>query len=755
MKKYLLFLFVIYTLLSNRGLCATWQSEFVDYQHSAGVVYHSLIQDSKGNLHFAYGETHLQYAIYDGNAWNITIVDTSQEVGEYSSLAIDSKDYPHISYYDKMNDVLKYAYFDGSNWHITTIESSEDSGELSSIAIDSKDHVYVAYFDERNNLLRYAYFNGNTWEIQTVDNSAEHDSWTPISMAFDSQDHPHIFYNAGGKIKYAHFDGTSWHIEEMDTYGIEGSEVCLCLDSNDYPHIAYVHKRQVSQYTWVDEIKYAYYNGSNWQIKTVYSDDYAIFPDLALDGNDEPYIAFMFDQLSGDLFHGPGIKYASLSGNNWDIKTVTNLGLEDYYPNLAIDSSGIPHIVYINEDKDNVRHTYFKNNTWQTEIIDNRSSISQVSFRLDSNLHPHIAYLSKGLLYAYNDGNKWYKETVDDSLWYDDVSLAMDSKNRPHIAYSDDDNVKYAYKDVGGWHIDEVDSGSTPSLSLDNNDFPLIAYYDVNSGDLKYAHYDGNSWQPEVVDHIGDIHGIGRLSLALDSSSHPCIAYLDPPSEKIKYAYFNGSSWEISVIDTCDTYGISLALDSNDHPHIAYYDFDNDALKYAYYDGNSWQIQEAVYHRGELYSCDLALDSSDRPHIAYFALDSYSFEHTYYSGGFWRTETIESSKTTSGSAGPYMLSLDEDPDDIPHIAYRIFSRDLKYGYRNATSGNSELGDVSGDGKVDIVDALFIARFSVGLSVPSFNEDVADVDCSGQVDIVDALFVARKSVGLTVNGWCVQ
>jgi len=63
------------------------------------------------------------------------------------------------------------------------------------------------------------------------------------------------------------------------------------------------------------------------------------------------------------------------------------------------------------------------------------------------------------------------------------------------------------------------------------------------------------------------------------------------------------------------------------------------------------------------------------------------------------------------------------------------------------------GDVSGDGTLNIVDALFIARHAVGLSVSNFKEDVADVNCDGKIDIVDALLVARKAVGLTVQGWC--
>ena len=65
----------------------------------------------------------------------------------------------------------------------------------------------------------------------------------------------------------------------------------------------------------------------------------------------------------------------------------------------------------------------------------------------------------------------------------------------------------------------------------------------------------------------------------------------------------------------------------------------------------------------------------------------------------------------------------------------------------------ELGDVSGDGQLNIVDALFVARYAVGLPVSNFNANAADVNCDNQINIVDALLIARKIVGLPVNGWC--
>ena len=100
---------------------------------------------------------------------------------------------------------------------------------------------------------------------------------------------------------------------------------------------------------------------------------------------------------------------------------------------------------------------------------------------------------------------------------------------------------------------------------------------------------------------------------------------------------------------------------------------------------------------------------------------------------------------------------------LTHVSIDSGQKAISYQYdgdgnlvvRNSGSGAFPKGDVSGDGKTDIVDALFIARHAVGLSVPSFNEDAADVNCNGQVDIVDALLVARKAVGLSVPGWCGQ
>jgi hypothetical protein len=57
------------------------------------------------------------------------------------------------------------------------------------------------------------------------------------------------------------------------------------------------------------------------------------------------------------------------------------------------------------------------------------------------------------------------------------------------------------------------------------------------------------------------------------------------------------------------------------------------------------------------------------------------------------------------------------------------------------------GDVNTDGSVNIIDALVVARYHVGLNPSPFDPNVADVNCNGTIDIIDALLIARYYVGL--------
>jgi hypothetical protein len=50
------------------------------------------------------------------------------QVGMGTSIAVDSDDNPHISYFDETNDKIKYARWNGTSWQNETIDSLVSAG---------------------------------------------------------------------------------------------------------------------------------------------------------------------------------------------------------------------------------------------------------------------------------------------------------------------------------------------------------------------------------------------------------------------------------------------------------------------------------------------------------------------------------------------------------------------------------------------------------------------------------------------------
>jgi PKD repeat protein len=158
-------------------------------------------------------------------------------VGRHTSIALDSSDHPHISYYDVTNCDLKYARWTGSAWEIETVDSAGDVGTDTSIALDSSDHPHISYCDLTNGDLKYARWMGTAWEIETVDSEGYVGWWT--SIALDGNGYPHISYCGGGDLKYARWMGSAWDIQTVDSEGRVGKHPSIALDSFDNPHISY------------------------------------------------------------------------------------------------------------------------------------------------------------------------------------------------------------------------------------------------------------------------------------------------------------------------------------------------------------------------------------------------------------------------------------------------------------------------------------------------------------------------------------
>ena len=312
----------LWGLVLGLGLClalpsgaSVWQIESLD---ESGIGrYSSLKRDGDGNLHVVYitedGKYSLKYGFWDHKVkrwFNMKVA----EGASFSSLTLDSKNRPHISWADHGTGVgsrLRYIYWSGQEWIRRPIPlDAETVAYYTSIALDKEDKACISFYEYNGPKgtdfrvrLRAVMWNGSFWEVKTID--GENQSGKFNATAIDSRGQIHIAYaNVGAMtagMRYALWDGKSWKREVLEGLldtdrAYVGTAANIALDQDGNPHVTYMNES-------TGMVKYAVRKGGRWQIEVVDRVARVAYPDrnaIAIDENGQPYLSY-HDRLRGTL----------------------------------------------------------------------------------------------------------------------------------------------------------------------------------------------------------------------------------------------------------------------------------------------------------------------------------------------------------------------------------------------------------------------------------------------------------------------
>jgi hypothetical protein len=329
------------------------------------------------------------------------------------------------------------------DWNIQDVDSGDQKGQWNSIALDSNDIPHISYYQSwADNNIFYAKWTGSEWSTEIVDNGV-----FGSSIAVDSNDLPHISYQnlSNNDLLYAMWTGSTWDIQIVDSEGSVGVYASLELDSNDFPHISYMERQSISN----AKLKYAKWNGTGWENETVdNAANVGYFCDMTLDSNDYPHISY-------NDHNGEDLKYAMWNGTGWEIDVVDNSVGERSVSSIDVNSTGVPHIAYQESGNDDLKYAKWNVSKCYVETLEGSGGGWSVAIEIDQNDNPHISFAKEtassiSLRYMSWNGTVWKKKTIEsvsnDGGWYE-TSIAIDSLGAPHISFYEaiGDYLKYAH----------------------------------------------------------------------------------------------------------------------------------------------------------------------------------------------------------------------------------------------------------------------------------------------------------------------
>lgn len=522
-----------------------WDIDRVDSTGTVGK-YSSIALDSDNDPYIAYYNDTidgLRFASKSSGSWNKETIEQFREEtglypGSYTSLAVSSSGRPYISYYEYDINLdegyLKYATLTSGSWVKEYVDKSagDNVGWYTSIALNDDGNPGISYYDAERQNLKYARRSGGSWSRETVASSDNTGIYT--SLVYDSNSPRIAYYDVtAGALNYVSWSNSRWNFTTVASSREVGLSTSLALDNADAPHISYFNDS-------TDDLKLASWQGLSWQISELDLNAAGSYNAIALTAAGEPRIAY-YRADAGELWY-----YYTIGGTNYFELVDTN-GDVGQYVSLALDSLGQPHISYYDKTNGDFKYAFKGGAGWTLLAVDFTGDVGQyTSIAIDNYGNPHVAYYdvtNQDLKYAYRDtfGN-WQKATVvadGNSGQY--ASLALDAAFHPFISFYDATNGDLrlaAYQGPGSWAVETLDSAGTvgqySSIAIDPSAYVHISYYDFTNANLNYIRQTSTGWVRSVVDADGDV---GKYnSLDLTSSGEPRISYFDASVGHLKYA---------------------------------------------------------------------------------------------------------------------------------------------------------------------------------------------------------------------------
>ncbi len=595
---------------------------------------------------------------------SIVTVDNSGTVGQYTSMVLDASNNPIISYYNATQTKLKVMHCFEKNCakfnSIVTPDIANNVGKYTSIALDSNGNPVVSYYDEAGHALKLLHCgnsscsSGNT--IATPDAVNNVGQYTSVTV--DSNNKPVVtYYDATqGILRVLHCGNAACNagnsIVKPDTMSSNGVQSAVKINSLGNPVVAYY------DFTF-KSLKLLTCGNSNCSAGNTISTVDASgmvggYPSMVLSSNGNPAISYL-DLTNGKLkILRCGNTQCTLGNTIASVSGVS--GVTGYFSSLRLDANNRPVVSFYNLTNSTLNIVRCGNAACSSSnnisIPDASGKVGlYTSLRLDAANNPVVSYYdsSKGDLKVLHCGSATCNPNsvivVDATAKVGQYSaIKLDTLGNPVVSYWDQTNGHLKFLHCSNANCSASNSITTPdasvntgwdtSLQMDGIGNPVMSYYNFTENAMKVLHCNNANCSGPNTSQKPDILSRRLTSMALDGVGRPVVASSGQADQGLRIVHCGDATCSANNTITspdfpafpfnADVRGVSMALDSSGFPVVSFYRADKNDFKILHCadaacngPGNFIALPDPGAAVGDHRASSLVLDLLGHPVVAY------------------------------------------------------------------------------------------------------------------------------------------
>lgn len=413
--------------------------------------------------------------------------------------------------------------------------------------------------------------------------------------------------SAGQDLRFTDSDGSTLLSYEIEKFDVSGSEAIIWvkvpqIDSASATDSIYLYwgnnaasDSQSADNTWNTNYKGVYHLKDNAASTTVTDSSGNTNTITSSENTSNGYY-----QATGQI--GPAIL---TGGTPTYITNQSGSNISEQYPDIVLDSSGFPVIVYYDATNLDLVLVHCndkecKGGDENVNTVDSSNDTGRYpTIQLDGSGYPMIAYqYVTGLDLKYVHCN--------------DANCA--GSNETFTTIESSNNI-----------------GFYPRMVIDASGYPVIAHYSSSGADVRIyhcSHADCTSGTANLVDSTGTVgNNLHGTDLVLNSSGFPVLSYYDTTNTELKVATCSDANCAAVVTKSpLSTLALSLGfytsieLDGSGLPMIAYYNTSNADLDFLHCDDvlcdGAENANRVIVDSGNAIMPSLEKNSSGNPVIA-------------------------------------------------------------------------------------------------------------------------------------------